>query len=245
MNKNKKLVLAIVLLLFLAGIQFFFPGEFSETEIGFIEYDVDYEESSYRFLEVDGGDTNPYREPLVKVNIGFGDRDYFAYTNEHGQLVRVVADRIVLQDDYREPVNASGRYYSDMARVPGTEDPNFDRGHVIADSLGGVANAYNITPQDSVLNRHGNQAYNEQIIRDYGGCENFEVLISYPNSQTQVPYSYKFSFTVMGEEIVDEFLNVSPDELGTERNFIEIMIDDLIDWIKKEFGFNLPPVLWN
>ena len=57
-----------------------------------------------------------------------------------------------------EPVNASGRYCNDEAKVPGVEEPDLDEGHVIADSLGGVSNAYNITPQNSTLNRHGDQA---------------------------------------------------------------------------------------
>ena len=35
----------------------------------------------------------------VANDIGFGDREYWAFTNEHGQLVRVVAAEIILQDD--------------------------------------------------------------------------------------------------------------------------------------------------
>lgn len=102
-------------------------------------------------------------------DIGFGDREYWAYTNEFVQLVRVVAAEIILQDDATEPVNSNGRYYDDEANVSGTENSNLDQGHVIADSLGGVSNAYNITPQDSVLNRHGDQAYMERNIVQAGG----------------------------------------------------------------------------
>ena len=118
----------------------------------------------YTLIEVYGGDLSGYRAANVVVDIGFGDREYWAYTNEYGQLVRVVAAEIILQDDATEPVNSNGRYYDDEANVPGTENSNLDQGHVIADSLGGVANAYNITPQDSVLNRHGDQAYMERNI---------------------------------------------------------------------------------
>ena len=95
------------------------------------------------------------------------------FTNEYGQLVRVIA-KIILQDDKNEPVTSDGRYYKDGAKVPGTESETLDEGHVIADSLGGVSNAYNITPQDSTLNRYGDQAYMEKIIRDAGGCTDFE-----------------------------------------------------------------------
>ena len=113
----------------------------------------------YKIIEVDGGNLSGHRESYVAVDIGFGDREYWAFTNEYGQLVKVVAKEVILQDDSKEPVNSKGRYYPDEAKVPGVESKNLDEGHVIADSLGGVSNAYNITPQNSTLNRHGDQAY--------------------------------------------------------------------------------------
>ena len=90
----------------------------------------------YKLIEVDGGDLSGHREPNVVVDIGFGDREYWAFTNEHGQLVKVIAKEIILQDDSKEPVTSSGRYYRDEAKVPGVESKNLDEGHVIADSLG-------------------------------------------------------------------------------------------------------------
>ncbi|WP_226087637.1 DNA/RNA non-specific endonuclease [Mesobacillus sp. S13] len=165
----------------------------------------------YKLIEVDGGDLSGYREPNVVVDIGFGDREYWAFTNEYGQLVRVIADEIILQDDRNEPVLSSGRYYSDEAKVPGVVSDVLDEGHVIADSLGGVSNAYNITPQDSALNRHGDQAYMEDVIRKAGGATHFEAIITYPNNQTQIPSSYKYTYTIMGNKIVDEFDNANPE----------------------------------
>ena len=158
-----------------------------------------------------------YRAANVVVDIGFGDREYWAYTNEYGQLVRVVAAEIILQDDATEPVNSQGRYYDDEAKVPGTENTNLDEGHVIADSLGGVANAYNITPQDSVLNRHGDQAYMERNIVQAGGATNFEAIITYPDTTTQVPSSYKYAYTINGYQVVDEFQNINPDEYNAAQ----------------------------
>lgn len=168
----------------------------------------------YDILEVDGGDLSGYRQPNVVVDIGFGEREYWAFTNEHGQLVRVIANEIIIQDDSTEPVTSSGRYYSDEAKVPGVESDILDEGHVIADSLGGVSNAYNITPQESTLNRHGDQAYMEKSIRDAGGATNFEAIITYPDTETQIPSSYKYTYTLMGNEIVDTFDNVNPDEVN-------------------------------
>ncbi|MFJ8259536.1 DNA/RNA non-specific endonuclease [Peribacillus asahii] len=171
--------------------------------------------SGYKLIEVDGGDLSGYREPNVVVDIGFGDREYWAFTNEHGQLVRVIADEIIIQDDSTEPVTSSGRYYSDEAKVPGVESDVLDEGHIIADSLGGVSNAYNITPQDSTLNRHGDQAYMEEAIRSAGGATNFEAIITYPNTKTQIPSSYQYTYTLRGKKIVDTFNNVNPDEVNS------------------------------
>jgi hypothetical protein len=170
--------------------------------------------SGYNLIEVDGGDLSGYREPNVVVDIGYGDREYWAFTNEYGQLVRVIADEIILQDDLNEPVLSSGRYYADEAKVPGVVSDVLDEGHIIADSLGGVSNAYNITPQDSTLNRHGDQAYMEEVIRSAGGATNFEAIITYPNTETQIPSSYQYTYTLMGNEIVDTFDNGSPDEIN-------------------------------
>ncbi|MCK2000357.1 DNA/RNA non-specific endonuclease [[Brevibacterium] frigoritolerans] len=168
----------------------------------------------YKLIEVDGSDLSGHREPKVVVDIGFGERKYWAFTNEYGQLVRVIADEIILQDDSSEPVLSSGRYYSDEAKVPGVESDDLDEGHIIADSLGGVSNAYNITPQDSILNRHGDQAYMEDSIRKAGGATYFEAIITYPNTKTQVPSTYQYTYTIMGNKIVDTFDNVNPDEVN-------------------------------
>jgi hypothetical protein len=171
----------------------------------------------YTLIEVYGGDLSGYRAANVVVDIGFGDREYWAYTNEYGQLIRVVAAEIILQDNTTEPVNSDGRYYDDEAKVPGTENSNLDEGHVIADSLWGVANAYNITPQDSVLNRHGDQAYMERNIVQAGGVTNFEAIITYPDTTTQVPSYYKYTYTINGYQVVDEFQNVNPDEYNAAQ----------------------------
>ena len=169
----------------------------------------------YKIIEVDGGNLSGHRESNVAVDIGFGDREYWAFTNEYGQLVKVVAKEIVLQDDSKEPVNSSGRYYPDEAKVPGVESKNLDEGHVIADSLGGVSNAYNITPQNSTLNRHGDQAYMEKVIRDAGGCTDFIAIITYPNTTTKIPSHYSYTYTINGKVINDEFDNINPDEYNS------------------------------
>ena len=168
----------------------------------------------YTQIEVDGGDQSGTREANVVVDIGFGDREYWAFTNEHGQLIRVIADEITLQDDETEDVNSSGRYYSDEAKVTGVEDPNLDEGHIIADSLGGVSNAYNITPQNSALNRYGDQAFMEDVIRKAGGAKDFEAIITYPNTTTQIPSRYQYTYTVRGNTVTDTYDNADPEEVN-------------------------------
>jgi len=160
-------------------------------------------------IVVDGGNLSGYRQSLVKVDIGFGNRLYWAYTNEYGQLVKVTAKHIILQNDTIEPVTSKGRYYPDEAKVPGVESKNLDEGHVIADSLGGVSNSYNITPQESQLNRYGEQAKMEKLIRESGGCTDFIAIITYPNTQTQIPSHYSFTFTINDKTYHKEFDNAS------------------------------------
>lgn len=190
------------------------PQENKSAEVNSQEPDM----VNYRLIEVDGGDTSGFREPNVVVNIGHGNgREYWAYTNEHGQLVRVTAKEIILQDDETEDVSSSGRYYSAMADVPGVgEKYGMDRGHVLADSLGGVSNAYNITPQEATLNRHGDQAYMERNIREAGGATDFEAIITYPNTETQTPSKYKMTYTIRGNTVVDEFENGNPDKTNAD-----------------------------
>jgi len=169
-----------------------------------------------KLISVYGGDLLGNRQSNVKVDVGFGEREYWAFTNEYGQLVVVIAENIVLQDDCSEPVNESGRYYPDEAKVPGTESPYLDEGHVIADCLGGVSNAYNITPQESTLNRHGDQAYMEAVIRQAGGCSQFVAIISYSDTKTQIPSHYSYTYMLKGNEINDEFDNVNPEKESEE-----------------------------
>ncbi|HCX65613.1 MAG TPA: hypothetical protein DHN33_10440, partial [Eubacteriaceae bacterium] len=178
----------------------------------------DFLDQGYQLIEVDGGELSGERKANAIVDVGFGNREYYAMTNEYGQLVRVVANEIVLQDDDREPVTDRGRYYREEAHVPGVESPNLDQGHVIADSMGGVSNAYNITPQNSTLNRHGDQAYMEDVIRKAGGCKNFEAVISYPNNRTMIPSHYRFQYEIRGRLVVDEYPNANPDLINKQNN---------------------------
>ena len=197
-----------------AGAQLPASQDLSTNETS-VPVDANSQFEGYKIINVDGGDRSGAREANVTVDIGYGDREYWAFTNEYGQLVRVIAEEIILQDDNTEPVTSDGRYYSDEANVPGTELADYDQGHVIADSLGGVSNAYNITPQDSTLNRHGDQAYMERNIRDAGGCTNFEAIITYPDTTTQIPNHYHYTYTLKGNAITEDFDNVNPDEVNS------------------------------
>ena len=161
----------------------------------------------YKIVDVNYCSLSGSRQANVAVDIGYGDREYWAFTNEHGQLVKVVAKKIVPQNDNTEDVNSSGRYCGDEAKVAGVEASDLDEGHVIADSLGGVSNAYNITPQNSTLNRTGKQADMEESIRNAGGCTDFTAIITYPNTSTMTPSKYSYTYTLNGKVVKTEFEN--------------------------------------
>lgn len=181
--------------------------------------------TGYTLTQVDGGNLSGYREANVVVNIGFNDgpieREYYSYTNEHGQVIKVIAKEVILQNESVEPLKASGRYYHDEAKVPGVESSVLDEGHVLADSLGGVANAYNITPQDSTQNRHGDQAEFERDIRESNGAYDFIYLIEYPDTQTQIPSRYYVEYTnkVSGLRFKTNFNNGDPQQYNQEHGY--------------------------
>lgn len=177
--------------------------------------DKNFDYSKYTDVPAESCSINGGRISNAKVDIGYDSsyatRDYYGYTNEYGQLFHVEANEIILQDDNQE-IPGDDRYCNDEAKVPGTEQSDLDEGHVIADSLGGVSNSYNITPQESQLNRHGMQADIEAEIRDAGGATNFIADIEYPNNQTQIPSSYTLSYTVYGQNQSHTFGNEYSDD---------------------------------
>lgn len=154
------------------------------------------------------------REPNVVVSIGAIDdgiqREYFGVTNSTGQLVEVIAREIILQDDDTETVTADGRYCEQMPDVPGAGN-GYDRGHVIADSLGGESNLYNLTPQQSTLNRHGDQAFIEDQIRKAGGAQDFHAIITYPDANADIPLQYSIASSIAGNATVHTFANADPE----------------------------------
>ena len=172
----------------------------------------------YKIVDVNYCSLSGSRQANVAVDIGYGDREYWAFTNEHGQLVKVVAKKIVPQTDDTEDVNSSGRYCGDEAKVAGVEASDLDEGHVIADSLGGVSNAYNITPQNSTLNRTGKQADMEESIRKAGGCTDFTAIITYPNTSTMTPSHYAYTYTLNGKVVKTEFYNKSSSKSSSTSN---------------------------
>lgn len=146
----------------------------------------------------------------VGVDTSYANRDYYSYTNKYGQITKVEAAQIIYQNDDMESVvhahDGSGtdelRYCKDEAEPKGVNQ-YYDAGHVIADSLGGAANAYNITPQIEKLNVSGTQAKIESQIRSYLGASlkvvtDYEMKMYYKNNSTYTPYKYTVKFKVNG-----------------------------------------------
>ena len=55
--------------------------------------------AEYKKIILDCRDLSGSRQAKVVVDIDFGYRTYRVFTNEHGQLVRVIVKKIILQDD--------------------------------------------------------------------------------------------------------------------------------------------------
>lgn len=170
--------------------------------------------SDYKMVTSSPCDLTGERKENVVVDIGYdstyANREYYAFTNENSQLFYVYAPEIILQNDDEEN-NGDDRYCSDEAKVPGVEASDLDEGHVIADSLGGVSNAYNITPQDSTVNRSGAQADFEEEIRQALSSgktvTNFNALIVYDDTETMIPASYKINYQINDTQKYYEFEN--------------------------------------
>ncbi len=152
-----------------------------------------------KLISVDKCDLNNTRLANVVVDIGVGKRKYYAKTNEYMQVDAVYARRLSLQNQ-NEITFTTGRYCQDEAPVFGTELKTYDQGHLIADSLGGASNAYNITAQNSNLNRFGLQRKMEKEIQNAlladKNVENFYGKILYDNNKSMIPSSYIFTFTI-------------------------------------------------
>ena len=58
----------------------------------------------------------------------------------------------------------------------------------------------------------------EKSIRDAGGCTDFVAIITYPNTKTQIPNHYSYTYNLKGRVINDEFDNVNPDEYNAKLN---------------------------
>lgn len=166
-----------------------------------------------RKIKVDACDTSGERRRNAKVDIGYDSynikRNYYGYTNNNRQLVYVEAQNLILQTKQEE--HHGNRLCNGQADVKGTELKNYDKGHVIADALGGVSNAYNITPEHSYVNRKGVQYQLERYLinqlQNNHQVTNVKVIISYPDDKTQIPNKYDFSWELDGKQQQVSFEN--------------------------------------
>ncbi len=151
-------------------------------------------------IYIDSCDLSSSRQPNAKVNIGYGSRVYYGYTNEYSQLAYVQADSLQLQNSSTEDLTPDGRYCEAQANVDGVNE-SYNRGHAIGDALGGDSNAYNIFPQLSYINGGD---YNDierklqETLYNGGSVTNFELKLTYPNSSTNIPSSYTMSYNLNG-----------------------------------------------
>lgn len=154
--------------------------------------------SSNQIVTAEACDLSGYRAANAKVDIGYGDREYYGYTNEYSQLVYVQADQLIRQDV--SETNDENRYCSGQADVDEIGG-DYNRGHAIGDELGGVSNAYNIFPQLESIN-NGQYNDDEMVLQDVlgsgGSITDVEIAFTYPSSSTNIPSSYTAEYTVNG-----------------------------------------------
>lgn len=52
------------------------------------------------------------------------------------------------------------------------------------------------------------------MVRDAGGCSDFVAIITYPDTTTQIPNHYHYTYSINGNVITEDFDNVNPDEVN-------------------------------
>lgn len=206
-STQRKVLLVVLGVIFIAlAVHSYMAAQNYEIILGIPE-----EWSYKRVVNVDPCNTDGKRQKNVVVDIGYGHREYYALTNNNGQLTEVYAGQ--LEEQHPEEELDNKRYCPSQANVPGVKKDVYDRGHVIADALGGVSNAYNITPQDSKLNRSGEQAQMERellnALNSGKSVTNLAVEIEYPNSNTQIPTEYIFDYDINSQHYHRDFANAS------------------------------------
>lgn len=178
-------------------------------------------DEGYKNATRDTCDLSGSRNANSVVDVGFdsdyANRTYYAYTDSKGRIKKVEAAVIIRQAQNVEPTVLSSngkfdelRYCSDEAKVTGATG-EYDEGHVIADSLGGASNAYNITPELEDINLYGGQYKMEDEIRKAiksgSVVTNFTMKISYPNSSTNIPSKYSATYYIDGVKQTQTFEN--------------------------------------
>lgn len=152
-------------------------------------------------LKVSTCSYNVSRKPNVKVNIGYGSRQYFAYTNEYGQLAYISADEIIVQDESTESVNDSGQYCDGPAQISG--DSGTTAKTVISDSLGAASNSYNVIPAGNVYS--GLESIENEILAN-GGATEFKAYFTYETTDSTTPHMISISYKI-GSQLVEYNFN--------------------------------------
>lgn len=171
------------------------------TEMEINNLGIDEQLFSNSYLQVSTCSYNVGRNPNVKVNIGSNGREYYAYTNEYSQLAFISADQITVQDESTETVNESGQYCDSPAAVSG--DSGTTPKTVIADSLGGASNSYNVIPAGNVYS--GLESIENEILAA-GGATEFRAYFTYPSTDSNTPDTVSISYK-LGSQLMEYNFN--------------------------------------
>lgn len=171
----------------------------------------------YTFIESDSEDLSEKKLPNVVVDIGFGERKYYAFTNEYGQVEKILADEVITKSSENNLYLEGEKYYREEETKVQLNNTNYVYSYLMPMSLGGQRNIYNISIQNDELSQYGPPAYIRKTINSANGCSDFSIHMVYSDTLTDIPEGYIITYTINGKVKCSEFYNTIPDYDGIDH----------------------------
>ncbi len=128
------------------------------------------------------------------------------------------------------PINKASRSQSCQSKTNDLGGPGpFDAGHMIAASLGGWGKRANLVPQVPGFNQQNWRYMEAQVALCIGLPDQsirYEVRVSYPNNQTDLPSHFTMDITIDQDNITRTFQNA--EEGGPKGGIFK---NEVIDWL--------------
>ncbi len=146
----------------------------------------------------------------VKVNIGTGKREYYAYTNEYSQLVYITASELVASNNVVDKGETNNSYCKNEDNDSYNEK-KYTPTYIINSTVGGINNRYNQLLISNNLTRDEEFSNMYQtitkLLNSNKKISNFEIRIYYSHSQDEEPERIQVSFYEGYNEYAYDFKN--------------------------------------